>query len=45
MPSVRHPASQKRVEALQALAVTRKPVYQAASPTRTYSFSGKAISG
>jgi Zn-dependent protease with chaperone function len=40
-----HPASQKRVEALQALAVTMKSVYQSASPTRAYSFSRKAISG
>jgi predicted Zn-dependent protease len=40
-----HPASQKRVEALQALAVTMRPVYQSASPTRAYSFSRKAISG
>ncbi len=40
-----HPASQKRVEALQALAATMKPVYQSASPTRVYSFSRKTISG
>jgi predicted Zn-dependent protease len=40
-----HPASEKRVEALQELAVAMMPVYRNASPTRTYSFSRKAISG
>jgi predicted Zn-dependent protease len=40
-----HPASQKRVEALQELAVAMAPVYRKASPTRVYSFSRKAISG
>jgi predicted Zn-dependent protease len=40
-----HPASEKRVEALQALAATMKPLYQSASRTRAYSFSQKTISG
>lgn len=40
-----HPASEKRVEALQELAEPMKPIYQSASHTRVYSFTSKQISG
>jgi predicted Zn-dependent protease len=40
-----HPASEKRVEALQELAVAMMPLYRNASPSRVYSFSRKTISG